>query len=134
MTFREALSKCLNQMIEQEKDNESELVQDEEDPFDLGEVMDTAKEMVDAASVGPFGSLVAIAEEADYVHGMSIGSLSNWAESAGLKEIKVKQENMEQEMAKAFTTLTNVEKTMAKLSTQFDTFSTTVQLAPQANP
>jgi hypothetical protein len=97
-------------MIEQEKDNESEWVQDEEDPFNLEEVMDTAKEMVNAALVGPFGSLVAIEEETDYTRGMSIGSLSNRAESAGLKEIKVKQESIEQDMAKAFTTLANVRK------------------------
>jgi hypothetical protein len=133
-TFREALSERLNRMIEQEGEEENELVRDEEDPFDLKEVIDTAKEMVDAASVGPFGSLVAIAEEADYARGASLGGLSNRAESAGLKEVKVKQESMEQDMAKAFTTLANVEKTMAKLSTQFDTFSTTVRAAPQGNP
>ncbi|KAJ2936430.1 hypothetical protein H1R20_g663, partial [Candolleomyces eurysporus] len=103
---------------------------DEEDPFTLTEVIKVAMEMVDAAAVGPFGALAYVEEEADYAQNVTLSSLSNCAESAGLKALKVKQESMTEEMAKVFTTLDRVEKSMSLLTTQFDNFSTTVRAAP----
>ncbi|KAJ2932118.1 hypothetical protein H1R20_g4999, partial [Candolleomyces eurysporus] len=104
------------------------------DPFTLAEVIKVATEMVDAAAVGPFGALAYVEEEADYARNMASSGLSDRAESAGLKALKVKQESMTEEMAKVFTTLDRVEKSMSLLTTQFDNFSTTVRAVPAPAP
>lgn len=131
-SFREGLSERLSRKASSV--DEGEPARDEEDPFKLDEVIETATSMVDAAAVGPFGALTYAEEEADYSRNVVSGGLSDRAESAGLKELKVKQESMSEEMAKVFTTLDKVEKGMALLTTQFDNFSTTVKAAPQSTP
>ncbi|KAJ2920465.1 hypothetical protein H1R20_g16629, partial [Candolleomyces eurysporus] len=107
---------------------------DEEDPFTLEEVIKVAMEMVDMAAVGPFGALAYVEEEADYARNMTSSGLSDRAESVGLKALKVKQESMTEEMAKVFTTLDRVEKSMSLLTTQFDNFLTTIHAAPAPAP
>ncbi|KAJ2928989.1 hypothetical protein H1R20_g8106, partial [Candolleomyces eurysporus] len=131
-TFRDGLSERLSRKAPAVDADGA--ARDEEDPFTLAEVIKVATEMVDAAAVGPFGALAYVEEEADYARNMTSSGLSDRAESAGLKALKVKQESMTEEMAKVFTTLDRVEKSMSLLTTQFDNFSTTVCAAPAPAP
>ena len=128
--FREALNKRLSH----KPAAVDGAARDEEDPFTLDDVIKTATEMVDAAAVGPFGALSYVEEEAEYARNATSGGFSERSESAGLRELKVKQETMSEDMAKVFTTLDRVEKSVSLLTTQFDTFSTTVRAAPAGVP
>ncbi|KAJ2923294.1 hypothetical protein H1R20_g13800, partial [Candolleomyces eurysporus] len=97
-TFRDGLSErlsCKTPAVDADG-----VARDEEDPFTLVEVIKVATEMVDVAAVGPFGALAYVEEEADYAQNMTSSGLSDHAESAGLKALKVKQESMTEEMAK----------------------------------
>ena len=127
-SFREGLSERLTRQAASAAAEGPQ--RDEEDPYELEQVIKTATGMVDAAAVGPFGALTYVEEETDYSREVVSGGLSGRAETAGLKELKVKQESMSEEMAKVFTTLDRVEKSMSLLTTQFDNFSTTVKAAP----
>ncbi|RXW12635.1 hypothetical protein EST38_g13219 [Candolleomyces aberdarensis] len=127
-TFREGLSERLSRKTPVADADGA--ARDEEDPFTMEEVIKVATDMVDAAAVGPFGSLAYVEEEADYARNVTSSGLSDRAESAGLKDLKIKQESMTEEMAKVYTTLDRVEKSMSLLTTQFDTFTTTARTAP----
>lgn len=130
--FRESLSERLNRLVSSR--DATDPARDEEDPYKLDEVIKVATEMVDTAAVGPFGALTYVEEQADYSRTATSSGLKDRAESAGLKEVRVKQESMAEEMAKVFTTLDKVEKSMSLLTTQFDNFSTTVKAAPPSAP
>ena len=117
--FREAL----NERLSRKPAAVDGAARDEEDPFTLDDVIKTATAMVDAAAVGPFGALSYVEEEVEYARNATSGGFSERSESAGLKELKVKQETMSEDMAKVFTTLDRVEKSVSLLTTQFDHIS-----------
>ncbi|RXW13014.1 hypothetical protein EST38_g12839 [Candolleomyces aberdarensis] len=102
-TFREVLSEWLS--CKTPVADTDGVAQDEEDPFTMEDVIKTAMDMVDVAAVGPFGSLAYVKKEADYAWNVTLSGLSNQAESAGLKDLKIKKESMAEEMAKVYTTL-----------------------------
>ncbi|RXW13787.1 hypothetical protein EST38_g12067 [Candolleomyces aberdarensis] len=130
--FREGLSERLSRKTPVADADGA--VRDEEDPFTLDEVIKFATEMVDAAAVGPFGSLAYVEEEADYARNVTSSGLSDRAELAGLKDLKIKQESMAEEMAKVYTTLDRVEKSMSLLTTKFNTFTARMAPAPAQAP
>jgi len=129
--FRDSLAERIIKAAAAAENGEAP-ARDEEDPYLLKDVVETATKMVDAASVGPFGALTANEEAATYSRGAAASGLSGRGESADYKEIKVKQEEMSEELAKAFTKMDNVEKSISMLTSQFETFSTTIKAAPAA--
>ena len=132
-SFREGLSERLIRQGNLNEDEDEE-PRDEEDPYDLETVITTATSMVDVAAVGPFGAVATAEEDKDYSRSMTGFAVPDRKDPEGLKEIKVKQETMSEELAKVFTTLDNVGKSVSRLATQFETFSTTVKSAPVQGP
>jgi hypothetical protein len=108
--------------------------QGEEGPYDLETVITTATSMVDVAAVGPFGAVATAEEDKDYSCSMTGFSVPDHKDPDCLKEIKVKQETMSEEITKVFTTLDTVGKSVSCLATQFEIFSTTVKSAPTQGP
>ena len=103
---------------------------DEEDPYDLESVIAKATEMVKSAAVGPFGAVARDEEDRVYSRDMTTVTTTDRKDPDGLKDLKVKQESLSEEMAKVFTTLDNVGKSVTRLATQFENFSTTVKTNP----
>jgi hypothetical protein len=102
-SFREGLSEHLIRQGNLNEDEEEP--RDEEDPYDLETVITTVTSMVDVAAVGPFGPVATAEEDKDYLRNMTGFSVPDCKDPDSLKEIKVKQETMSEEIAKVFTTL-----------------------------
>ncbi|RXW24371.1 hypothetical protein EST38_g1489 [Candolleomyces aberdarensis] len=90
--------------------------------------------MVDIAAVGLFGAVANAEEDAEYSRRVTSCGLTDRMDSDGLKDLKVKQESMMEDMAKVFMMLDQVSKSVKHLTTQFDTFSTTVKAVSTGAP
>ncbi|KAJ2931782.1 hypothetical protein H1R20_g5310, partial [Candolleomyces eurysporus] len=124
-SFRDALNERLSRQGPPE--GAEEAPRDEEDPYTLDVVISTATAMVDVAAVGPFGAVASAEEDAEYSRSSTSRGSTDRKDPDGLKDLKVKQESMTEDMARVFTTLDQVAKSVTKLTTQFDTFSTTIK-------
>ncbi|RXW20099.1 hypothetical protein EST38_g5752 [Candolleomyces aberdarensis] len=83
--------------------------------------------MVDVAAVGPFGAVANAEEDAEYSRSVTSRGATDRKDPDSLKDLKVKQESMTEDMAKVFMTLDQVSKSVKSLMTQFKTFSTTIK-------
>ncbi|KAJ2927289.1 hypothetical protein H1R20_g9799, partial [Candolleomyces eurysporus] len=124
-SFRDALNERLSRQGPPE--GAEEAPRDKEDPYTLDVVISTATAMVDVAAVGPFGAVASAEEDAEYLRSSTSRGSTDRKDPDGLKDLKVKQESMTEDMARVFTTLDQVAKSVTKLTTQFDTFSTTIK-------